>query len=84
MFTQPARRLASLVIAASLLPTLAWAQSLRPLTVDDMFEIQRVGDVQISPDGKWVAFTVTATSLEDEKSETRVWMISTRGGDPFQ
>jgi len=83
MFTQPARRLASLVIAASLLPTLAWAQSLRPLTVDDMFEIQRVGDAQISPDGKWVAFTVTSTSLEDEKSETRVWMISTRGGDPI-
>jgi dipeptidyl aminopeptidase/acylaminoacyl peptidase len=67
------------------MPPLATAagQTRRPLTVDDMFEIQRVGDPQISPDGKWVAFTVTTTSLEDEKSETRIWMIPVNGGDPI-
>ena len=61
----------------------AAGQTRRPLTVDDMFEIQRVGDPQVSPDGKWVAFTVTTTSLEDEKSETRIWMIPGNGGDPI-
>ncbi len=78
-----ARSLAWFILCV--MPPLATAagQTRRPLTVDDMFEIQRVGDPQISPDGKWVAFTVTTTSLEDEKSETRIWMIPVNGGDPI-
>lgn len=62
----------------------ALAQSVgatRPLTVDDLFALQRVQDPQLSPDGEWVAYTVTTTSLEDEGSETRVWMIPTAGGE---
>jgi Tol biopolymer transport system component len=62
----------------------AFAQSTqptRPLTVDDLFAIRRVGDPQISPDGQWVAYTITTTSLEDEESETRIWMAPTAGGE---
>ncbi len=69
------------VLAALGLPSSLFAQSTRVLTVDDLFAIQRVGNPQISPDGKWVAFTVSQTSLEDEKSETRLWMIPAAGGD---
>jgi Tol biopolymer transport system component len=46
-----------------------------------MFEIQRVGDPQISPDGEWVAYTVSQTDLDEGRSETRIWMISAGGGD---
>ena len=42
----------------------ASAQDLRTLTIDDMFAIQRVGDPQISPDGEWVAYTVSKTDFE--------------------
>ncbi|MCK5650286.1 MAG: S9 family peptidase [Gemmatimonadetes bacterium] len=55
----------------------------RPLTVDDQFAIQRVGSPVVSPDGEWVAYTVSKTSLKEEKSETRIWMASTSGGDPI-
>jgi len=72
--------LASLLLVFSAPESLV-CQSRRALTVDDLFEIQRVGDPQVSPDGQWVAFTVRSTSLEDESSETRIWMISADGGE---
>ncbi len=70
-----------IVTAATALP--GTAQSKRALEVDDLFGIKRVGSPQISPDGEWVAYTVTTTSLEDEKSTTRVWMVPSVGGDPL-
>lgn len=53
----------------------------RPLTVDDQFSIKDVGSPRVSPDGKWVAYTVRTTSLKEGKHETRIWMKSTDGGD---
>jgi hypothetical protein len=35
------------------------AQERRPLKVDDIFALKSVGDPQISPDGAWVAYTVS-------------------------
>jgi len=54
----------------------------RPLTVDDFFRIHEVGEPQVSPDGKWVAYTVTKQDLEKEKSKTRIFMVPTTGGEP--
>jgi dipeptidyl aminopeptidase/acylaminoacyl peptidase len=57
------------------------AQERRPLEVDDMFSIERVGSPVISGDGDWIAYAVGETSLEEEKSETRIWMVAAEGGD---
>ena len=56
------------------------ADSPRNLIVDDLFEIRRVQDAQLSPESRWVAYTITTISLEKEKSETRVWMAPLVGG----
>ncbi len=53
----------------------------RPLTVDDYFRLGGVDDPQISPDGRWVAYTVTASDLEKDKMKTRVWMVPAAGGE---
>ncbi|MXZ33469.1 MAG: S9 family peptidase [Gammaproteobacteria bacterium] len=53
------------------------AQETRLLEPEDLFEIKAVGSPEISPDGAWVAYTVRTTSLEDDSSETRIWMAST-------
>ncbi|HKK46789.1 MAG TPA: S9 family peptidase [Balneolaceae bacterium] len=53
----------------------------RSLNVDDLFKIKGVSSPKISPDGKWIAYTVTNTSLKKNKSETRIWMKSTSGGE---
>ena len=74
----------SLVVSlALLLPAAAFAQERRHIGVDDLFNIQRVGSPQVSPDGEWIAYTVSTTSLEAEKSYTRIWMVPSAGGDPI-
>ncbi|MGD8540560.1 MAG: S9 family peptidase, partial [Candidatus Aminicenantes bacterium] len=57
--------------------------SKRPVAIDDLFKIKRVGNPEISPDGKWVAYTVTSTDLDKDKSETRIWMVPAGGGEPL-
>ncbi|SVB61388.1 uncharacterized protein METZ01_LOCUS214242, partial [marine metagenome] len=55
----------------------------RVLNVDDLFGIRSVGSPQVSPDNKWVAYTIRTVSLENEEAETRIWMVSTSGGEPI-
>ena len=56
----------------------------RPFTIDDLFGMQEVSDAQISPDGQFVAYTVNTTSLKEDKTATRVWMVPTAGADPYR
>jgi dipeptidyl aminopeptidase/acylaminoacyl peptidase len=51
------------------------------LTVDHFFEFRNVRNPQISPDGKWVAYTVSKPDLKGNKSETRIWMVPADGGE---
>ncbi len=63
-------------------PSLAGAQAgLAPITVDDYFQVREVDDPQISADGRWVAYTVSTSSLKDDEEKTRIWMAPTAGGD---
>src|SRR5207302_8410163 len=63
------RLAALLLLAGASLP----AQR-RAITVDDFLALKSVGDPQLSPDGKWVAYTVTTISLPDNRGVTRVWL----------
>ena len=57
--------------------------ALRDITIDDYFGIRDVGQPQLSPNGEWIAYTVHTKMLKEDKNETRIWMVSTRGGDPL-
>ncbi len=46
----------------------------RLVVIEDQFKIRSVRDPQISPEGDWVAYSVTATDVKEEKSETRIWV----------
>ncbi len=60
------------------------AQPRRLLTVDDLFNLREVRDPQRSPDGKWVAYTVTRAIRETDKNDTDVWMVSWDGAQQIQ
>jgi dipeptidyl aminopeptidase/acylaminoacyl peptidase len=62
----------------------AYAQGKRPLNVDDLYNLQEVRDPQRSPDGKWVAYTVTRAIKETDKNDTDVWMASWDGRTEIQ
>ena len=53
----------------------------RLLTVDDYFRLGEVKDPQISPDGKWIAYTMKTHDLDEDKSYARIWMIPAQGGE---
>lgn len=55
----------------------------RVMTIDDLMAMERVRDPQISPDGRWVAYTVNQKDLEEDKSRTRIWMMPSEGGEPI-
>src|SRR6266540_5411 len=47
----------------------------RHLTIEDYYRIQTVGNPQISPDGKWVAFTVSTRIEEDNSTRTEAYIV---------
>lgn len=51
---------------------------------DDLIRMRRVSDPQISPDGKWVAYTVTTPDMEANRNASDVWMVPTTGGASLQ
>jgi len=52
-----------------------------PLTIDIILNLKTVRDVEISPDGKWVAYTVSENDLKKDKSIKRVYIIPFFGGE---
>jgi hypothetical protein len=60
------------------------AQSRRPLQPDDIFALKTVGDPRISPDGAWVAYTVSSRDRKEDTSDTDVYMVATAGGAPIR
>ena len=54
----------------------------RPITADDLLTLQNVGDPQISPDGKRVAFVRTATDTEKNTYRGEIWAAPADGSRP--
>ncbi len=54
------------------------------LTIDELVTMRRPSDVQISPDGKLVAYVVRPVSREGEYWETSIWVVPFDGGEPRQ
>lgn len=53
---------------------------LRPIQFDDLMSMRRLGDFDLSPDGRWALFTVTNVDLEDNLRTPHLWMIPLSGG----
>jgi dipeptidyl aminopeptidase/acylaminoacyl peptidase len=55
---------------------------MRGMRPDDLLKISFVSDPRISPDGRRVAFVVTALSQEKDEYLSNIWMVETAGGAP--
>lgn len=51
------------------------------LTPEMLWKFGRVGDLQLSPDGKTVLFTVTRYDLQTDKSHTWIYSVASNGGE---
>src|SRR5476649_1014158 len=55
-----------------------------PITFTDLIRLHRVGGAEISPDGKWVAYTVTTPDLDANRNASNIWVVPTDGGASLQ
>jgi len=55
------------------------AVRLRPFSPDDVLRIRDVREPQISPDGAWVAYTVSTSDTAEDRNKSAVWMASWDG-----
>lgn len=58
------------------------ARKKRPITVEDLWKIERVGGLALSPDGAQAACAVTRYDMDDNKGVSSLWLLSTFGGGP--
>src|ERR1700726_2471076 len=68
----------SLLVRAFSLPALT--QTKHPFTFEDMMKLKRVGEPEVSPDGKWVIFSVVNVNLEANTKTPHIWIVPTAGG----
>jgi dipeptidyl aminopeptidase/acylaminoacyl peptidase len=56
----------------------------RPITIEDVWKLKRPGQISLSPDGAEAVVSVTAYDMEANKSNAKLWLLSTLGGSPRQ
>src|SRR5256886_10195080 len=76
--------LGCLTFPVSLFPFHVLSAQKRAMSIDDYLALKSVGDPQLAPDGKWVAYTVTEHSLKDNRGITRIWLADVASGSARQ
>jgi dipeptidyl aminopeptidase/acylaminoacyl peptidase len=62
-----------------------WAQPARhAFNLDDLARMREVRDPECSPDGRWVAYTVSTVDVKEDKTNSHVWMVSLDGKSDLQ
>ena len=54
------------------------------ITFDDLIAMHRAAEAQLSPDGKWVAYTVATPDMDANRNASNLWMAPVAGGDAIQ
>ena len=62
----------------------AQESSKHPITFDDMIKLHRIAEPQVSPDGKWVAYTVSTPDMDANRGKSNIWVVPTAGGAAMQ
>jgi dipeptidyl aminopeptidase/acylaminoacyl peptidase len=57
------------------------AQPKRPMTFEDMMKMKRLGETAVSPDGKWLVYSVTSVNLDKNAKTTELFLQPIAGGE---
>lgn len=56
----------------------------RGLAVDDLVQIRNISDLQLSPDGRWMAYTVEQADVQADESRTQLWKVGWDGKERLE
>jgi dipeptidyl aminopeptidase/acylaminoacyl peptidase len=54
-------------------------QAKRQMTFEDMMQMKRLGETAVSPDGKWLAYSVTTVNLAQNTKTPELWLQAIAG-----
>ncbi|NHA14703.1 S9 family peptidase [Thioalkalivibrio sp. XN279] len=60
------------------------ASEIKPLDADTLWELKRLSNPAISPDGSQVVLAVTRYEMKDDKGITNLWLVATDGSGARQ
>ena len=69
------RFVTSISVLLFALTSLAVAQDTRRFTIQELLKVRRVGDPQVSPDGKHVAFTIGDVNFDANRVVTQIYVM---------
>ncbi len=72
------------LLCCLLVLTLCVQAQRRVPTVDDLINVKTIGGAQISPDGKYVAYTVGETDWKQDAFVTHIWAVNVATGKAVQ
>ncbi len=75
--------LAVFAFALISLAPIATAQT-RRFTIEDLIKVRRVGDPQVSPDGRHIAFTIGDVDYDANKTITQIYVMNSDGSSVKQ
>jgi dipeptidyl aminopeptidase/acylaminoacyl peptidase len=75
------RRIPLVLLVLAVLVPATFAQK-RPMTFEDMMAMKRLGETAVSPDGRWLAYSVTTVDLEKNTKTAEIWIQAISGGEP--
>jgi dipeptidyl aminopeptidase/acylaminoacyl peptidase len=72
-----------LLLTFLLAATLSSAQpAKRPMTFEDMMNMKRLGETAVSPDGNWLAYSVTTVDLDKNTKTAELFIQAIAGAEP--
>ena len=71
----------ALLIALALSSAVVAQQTSQQFTITELLKVRRVGDPQISPDGKTVAYTITDVDKASNRGTTHIYLVPIAGGE---
>ncbi len=72
------------LLLLSLFTLLAAGQAPKVPDIRQSLSFRSPGSPQISPDGRWVAYTVSETDWEDNEFKTQIWVAQADGSERWQ
>ncbi|WP_372870339.1 prolyl oligopeptidase family serine peptidase [Shewanella sp.] len=69
----------SLLLALCVLPLFIMASEDKSLSVERLWQMERVGSPVVSPDGKLIVAPVTRFDVKEDKGYTRLWLFDAKG-----
>ncbi|MBE3558794.1 MAG: S9 family peptidase [Ktedonobacteraceae bacterium] len=60
------------------------AQPVQPpfMAIDDLLDLRIAGDPQVSPDGRWIAFTILSCDRAKNTTHSTLWLVSSNKTEP--